>query len=134
MARVIVIDDDEQIRGFLQRLLEHAGHLVATAGNGDEGIELHQQEHADLIVTDILMPVQGGIETIYELRRASPDVKIIAISGGGAYGAPNHYMELARKIGAHSAFTKPFDSKALLDTVGELLANSQSSIKEQTYS
>jgi DNA-binding response OmpR family regulator len=134
MASVVVIDDDERIRRFLQRLLEHAGHRVVTAGNGDEGIELYRRERADLVITDILMPVKDGISTIHELRRAFPEVKIIAMSGGGTYSTPGHYLELAGKMGAQRTLTKPFDAKALLESVGELLTDQRPVAEGPSYS
>lgn len=121
MARIIVIDDDEQIRSLLRTMLERLGHRVATAADGNEGIKLYLAERADLIITDILMPVQEGIGTIYELRRLVPDIKIIAMSGGGGYGTPGHYVEMAKKIGACRTFTKPFKLKHMMETVKELV-------------
>jgi DNA-binding NtrC family response regulator len=130
MAHVIVIEDDESIRRLLQQMLEHAGHHVTTVGNGDECIELFHRERPDRVITDILMPVKEGIGTIYELRRAFPDVKIIAMSAGGSYGTPSHYVERTGRIGAQLIFTKSFETKVLLESVGELLADSRSSGEE----
>jgi DNA-binding NtrC family response regulator len=121
MARIIVIDDDEQILSLLRAVLEQAGHQVATAANGDEGIRFYRAQKADVIITDILMPVKEGIGTIYELRRLDSDVKIIAMSGGGGYGTTDHYMDMARKIGASRTFSKPFDVNQMMETVKELL-------------
>ncbi len=132
MARIIVIDDDEQIRDMLRLMLERAGYNVTTATNGDEGLKLQEKEKADLVITDILMPVQEGIGTIYELRHNYPEVKIIAISGGGGYGTPSHYVDMAKKIGAHRVFMKPFDTQQMLDTVSELLR--KASLAPSTHS
>lgn len=121
MARIVVIDDDEQIRSLLHSTLERAGHRVVTAANGDEGIKLYRDEKADLIITDILMPVKEGIGTIYELRRSVPDVSIIAMSGGGGYGTPGHYIDMAKKIGACRTFTKPFNIRQMLEAVKDLV-------------
>lgn len=120
MARILVIDDDEQIRDLLLLTLERAGHDVVTAPNGEEGTRLYRSQKQDLIITDILMPEKEGILTIYELRRDFPDVKIIAISGGGQFGPPSHYLEMAKHIGALRAIAKPFDSKQLHEAVSEL--------------
>ncbi len=78
MARILVIEDEEDIRGLYKRLLKQAGHEVIEAADGDLGITLYRAEHPDLIITDIIMPGKEGIETIMELRREFKDIKIIA--------------------------------------------------------
>src|SRR5437762_7182307 len=82
MARILVIDDDAQVRGAVRRVLERAGHTVVDVADGEAGIRAHRERPTDLIITDIFMPEQDGIETIQQLRREFPRVKIIAISGG----------------------------------------------------
>lgn len=123
MAKILVIDDDEQVRGLMQQVLVRAGHDVTTAGGGQRGMELFRQERADLIIADILMPGMDGIETILELRRCSPDVKIIAISGGGRLG-PDVYLDLAKRCGVSCALSKPIGPRELTGRVAELLASS----------
>ena len=81
MARILVIDDDEQMRSLLCRILTHDGHDVFEADNGQTGIEIFDKEGADLVITDLVMPEKDGIETIVVLRRTFPALKIIAISG-----------------------------------------------------
>lgn len=120
MTRVMVIDDDEQIRELLRKTLERDGYEVITAANGDEGIRLHRCKSADVIITDILMPVKEGVSTIHELLSEFPDVKIIAITGGGNYGPLNHYLTMAHQIGAHRVIAKPFIRRQILDAVSEL--------------
>ena len=120
MAYVMVIDDDEQIRELLRQTLERDGYEVATAANGDEGIRLHRAKSADVIITDILMPVKEGLSTIHELRSEFPDVKIIAITGGGRHGPLSHYLAMASQIGAHRVIAKPFIRRQILDAVSEL--------------
>ena len=121
MTHVMVIDDDEQIRELLRETLERDGYEVVTAANGDEGIRLHRSKSADVIITDILMPVREGISTIHELRNEFPDVKIIAITGGGHSGPLSHYLSMANQIGAHRVIAKPFVRRQILDAVSELV-------------
>ena len=121
MARILVIDDDEAIRQLLRAWLERSGYEVAEAANGAEGCEAFRKEPADLVVTDIIMPEKEGLETMVELRNEYPDVKIIAISGGGIEDA-EHYLEGARLVGgALRTFTKPLDRKEFIEAVKELL-------------
>jgi len=120
MASILVIDDDEQILRTLHQVLEIEGHEVVDASNGKEGIRLFKENGADLIITDIVMPEKEGLETITELRRDFPDVKIIAISGGGRVD-PESYLKLAKGFGALRTLTKPFEREELLEAVRELL-------------
>jgi len=119
MPTVLIIDDEDQVRKLTRQILELEGYSVLEAGDGDSGIAMVGQNEIDLIITDIIMPGKEGIETIFELRKATPEVKIIAISGGGRMG-PTGYLELARKFGADRAFAKPFGRKELVDAVTEL--------------
>jgi len=121
MARILVIDDDVSVRSMLKRILEHDGHQVSEADDGDVGIKRYRDNPTDLVITDIIMPNKEGIETILELRRDFPDIKIIAISGGGRVG-PNDYLNAARLLGAKGTFTKPFDTREVLDTVNQLVS------------
>ena len=120
MAYILVIDDDDQIRALLQQVLERAGHKVVSAADGNQGIKLFRAQAADLIITDIIMPEKEGLETIMELRRDFPEVRIIAISGGGRM-KPDEYLHLAERCGAHRTLTKPFWREELLAAVRECL-------------
>ena len=82
MKRLLVIDDDDQMRQMLKQMLERAGYEIIDAPDGQTGIELYRQNPTDLIITDLIMPQKDGMETIIELKRDFPNVKIIAISGG----------------------------------------------------
>ncbi len=120
MGMILIIDDDDQIRRMLRKTLEHAGYKVMDAPNGKEGIRIYRENPADLIITDIIMPEKEGLETIMDLRREFPEVKIIAISGGGHIG-PETYMEMAEKVGAQRTLSKPLEREKLLSTIKELL-------------
>jgi DNA-binding response OmpR family regulator len=117
---ILVIDDDEVIRSLLRSLLERDGYDVMEAENGKIGLKLIRENGADLVITDLIMPEKEGIETIRELRRDFSDVKIIAISGGGAIG-PETYLQMAKGMGAHRVFEKPFKLKEMSEAIRELL-------------
>ncbi|MBW2709831.1 MAG: response regulator [Deltaproteobacteria bacterium] len=117
---ILVIDDDETIRELLRAILEREGYRVLEASDGDKGIKQFRETPTDLVITDIIMPGKEGIETIRDLRREFPDVKIIAISGGGRIG-PDAYLEMAKVLGALRTFSKPFDQKSLLKAVEEVI-------------
>ena len=121
MARILVIDDEDELRSMLRQMLEFAGHEVAEAVNGAEGIEIYERDAPDLIITDIIMPEQEGVETIIALRRADSALPIIAISGGGRLDATD-FLTMAKKLGARRTLTKPFRRDQLLDAVNECLA------------
>jgi CheY-like chemotaxis protein len=121
MARILVMDDDPQVRIILQRLLEKNGYEVVDAPDGKEGTRLFRQQPADLVITDIFMPEKDGIEVIQELTEDFPDVRIIAISGGGKTGKLD-FLPHAEALGAHLTFRKPLDLKELLDAVRTLIS------------
>ncbi len=118
--RILVIDDDAQVRGILRRLLEGAGYAVVDAPDGQEGVQLYRQQPADLVITDIFMPEKDGLEVIQELTQGFPDVRIIAISGGGQTGKLD-LLPHAEAFGALRTFQKPLDLKELLNAVKTLL-------------
>lgn len=119
MARVLIIDDNDQVREKLREVLEYAGHEVVEASDGKDGMRFFQKDQTELVITDVLMPEKDGLETIMGLRRDFPDVKIIAISGGGRIG-PDNYLRTAKLLGAQYTFTKPFKLKELLGAVRDL--------------
>jgi CheY-like chemotaxis protein len=82
MARILILDDEEDMRESLRRALERSGHDVLAAAGGREGLKIHRATPADLVITDILMPELDGIEVLKQMLCDSPDLKVIAISGG----------------------------------------------------
>jgi DNA-binding response OmpR family regulator len=120
--KILVIDDDDQMRILLRQVMEWAGYEVMEAGDGREGMAKQRAFAADLIITDLIMPEQEGLETITSLRKEYPRLKIIAISGGGRIG-PEAYLPAAIELGADRVFSKPFDVRELADAVKELLAH-----------
>jgi CheY-like chemotaxis protein len=121
-ARILIIDDEVQIREMLDQMLSREGYQVVHAPNGKEGMEICRGQEVDLIITDIIMPEKDGIEMILELRHDFPHLKVIAISGGGRLG-PDGYLEMAKKLGAHRTFFKPFNRREILDAVEDLLTD-----------
>jgi len=117
LGRILVLDDDEAVRGLLQHALADAGYEVRSARDGREGMRLVANEPFDLVLTDLIMPDQEGIETIRNLHRDYPSIRIVAISG--AMDAV--YLKTAELLGAHAALRKPIDREELLRTVRALL-------------
>jgi DNA-binding NtrC family response regulator len=120
MGTVLVIEDDTDVRTLLRRRLERAGHEVVEAPDGRTGVRKYRESPTDVIITDIIMPEQEGLETIMALRKDFPNVKIVAISGGGVAMPGSTCLHLAAKLGAEATFTKPLDFDALLSTVARL--------------
>ncbi len=121
MAKVLIIDDDTQIRKVVRKSLEREGHLVIEACNGAEGIEAFKRQPTDLVITDIIMPEKEGIETIKELTKEFPGIKVIAISGGSQHLAPELWLNVAKCLGAVRILTKPFTYEELIDVVNSVL-------------
>jgi len=120
MARILLIEDNDALRTTLVELLTLAGHTVAEAGNGRDGLDLFRHSGADLVITDLVMPEIEGLDVVRELRSAQSPVNIIAISGGGRASAAV-YLEAARLLGASKTLHKPFSAAALLAAIDELL-------------
>lgn len=120
MSHILVIDDDVHIRELINIMLTGEGHTVVLAEDGMVGLEMLNEDNFDLIITDIIMPNQEGIETIVQIKSQSPDTKILAISGGGRIGSTN-YLSLAENFGVHKTLSKPFYHKDFIDCINELL-------------
>ena len=119
MRRILVIDDDDQYRSLLVRALTDAGHVVRGAANGRAGLRELSQGAVDVVITDLLMPDMDGIEIVATLRRESPHVRIVAISGGGRIDA-GEYLRLAQHLGADRTLRKPFTLASLCAAIDEL--------------
>ncbi len=120
MARILIIDDQDQVRRLILDLLPQH-HQLLEAKNGVEGLRLYRQQPIDLVLCDLFMPDKDGIETIRELRRHNPAVKIVAMSGGSFDGRMN-LLGIARVLGADCVLGKPFDHETLCTTVEDVLA------------
>lgn len=116
MAQILVIDDEFEVRSTIRFMLEREGHEVTEALDGQEGMELFLKKPADLIITDILMPNQDGIETLLQLHADHPNIPVIVISGNAT-----EHLDLASEFGANSVLHKPFKYKELTDAVNQAL-------------
>ena len=123
MARLLVIDDDPTIRALVAGLLEELGHSVVEAIDGRAGLALFAKQGFDLVVTDIVMPEQEGIETIGAIRRLSRAVPILAISGSATVGSSGDYLRAAAALGASATLQKPIVPDAFVATIERLLAD-----------
>jgi len=116
-GRILVLDDDDAVRGLLEQVLSDAGYEVMSARDGREGMRLVASRPFDLVLTDLIMPDQEGIETIRGLHRDYPSIRIVAMSGA----ADAVYLKTAELLGAHVTLRKPIDCQDLLRTIRELL-------------
>jgi DNA-binding response OmpR family regulator len=119
MTKILVIDDERDIRDLLRYLLESKGYEVLEAGNGEDGLRVFQRTPADLVMTDILMPDKEGLATIIDLKKKYPHLKIIAMSGASK---SDHYLSFARKLGADKILEKPFNLQTVMQAIEELLS------------
>ena len=119
MAHILVIDDEAALRKVISLALTGRGDRVSQAENGRVAIQLLRSGTFDLVITDLLMPEQDGIETIIALRQNLPPTPVIAMSG-----APNNsalYLEIAQRLGVRRTLAKPFDISELITAVDEVL-------------
>ena len=121
MARILIIDDEEDVRYVVRRNLGAAGHEILEAAHGGEGIEISKSEDLDLIITDIFMPEVEWLETLRRIMKDQPDQKIMVISGGGRSGYLN-VLDAAMSLGAMEQIAKPFSPSELLTKVDLCLA------------
>jgi DNA-binding response OmpR family regulator len=117
--RILVVDDNEDLRTTIQALLQADGFEVSVAADGEAALLLHRAQPADVVVTDLFMPDKDGIETIIELKKLYPNVKIIAMSGWTSTQGSD-YLQVAREIGAAVTLQKPFDPLELSRVVRQL--------------
>jgi len=120
MAHILIIDDDQQIRMALRQVLEIADHEVTELADGTGAVAAYQEQQPDLVITDIIMPDQEGLATIVALQKVAPQLKIIAISGGGKL-VDTSFLSVAERLGASRVLAKPFDRHELMQIVAELL-------------
>jgi len=117
VTRVLVVDDDADARAVARAILEHAG---IEAVDGAAALRAYRDVGADLVLCDLFMPDMDGLELIRQLRRESPVVKIIAMSGGGFHGTVD-MLDVARHLGAAETLPKPFSLHELVQAVERVL-------------
>jgi DNA-binding response OmpR family regulator len=118
-AVVCVIDDDELVRSTICRALKDAGFEVVEAEDGFNGLKVIEDSKARVAVIDIVMPTRAGHDVIVDASRKFPDLKILAVSGGGT-AEPGEYLELALQLGAHDVLEKPFRQAELVRKIMKL--------------
>ncbi len=118
-GRVLVVDDEPEIRRLLRQFLEHAGYRVTEAPNGKQAVAEVDAGGVALVITDLVMPEKEGIETIREMRSRHPDVKIIAMSG--AFGG--RFLRTAEMLGANATLSKPLRAESVVRTAREVLGH-----------
>lgn len=121
MARILLVDDDSDIREILRDHLESAGHSVVEAQNGRIGMVMLNQNPCDLVITDVYMPDGDGLEFISELHAKAEELPVIAMSGGGNHDFGLHMLSVSSVLGARAILAKPFNSEVLLQTVEQVL-------------
>ncbi len=121
MATILVIDDEDVDRMLVAELLRAEGHEVVEAADGVEGMAAMGASSLDLLVTDIMMPGKDGLQTIIDIKKDRPDMKIIAVSGGGRHMQLSS-LDMAKHLGAGATLVKPVSAENLIAAVDELLA------------
>ncbi len=122
MSKLLIVEDDAQVRAMLRESLVIEGFEIVEAENGRQALDRFRAELPDLVITDIIMPEQDGVETIHALRKEFPKAKIIAISGGSAHIAGDYLLGTAGALGAVSTFEKPLDMAILIQAIRKALA------------
>ena len=123
MPSVLVVDDEDQVRQLIRETLEQAGYDVEEACDGKQGLERYRAKQTDLVIMDILMPDQDGLESIMTLRREFPASRVIAITGGSDMIGILNFLDVAKMLGARRTLQKPFEVKALLEAVAAEMAD-----------
>lgn len=117
MARILIIADSPDMRLTIRTMLETEDHEVVEAEDGAAGIDLYVQDPTDLVITDIMMPGQDGIETLLSLKADYPDIRVIVISG-----EERAFLSTVKEFGARAVLSKPFHINELLNAVREALS------------
>lgn len=122
MARILVVDDEAAVRTAVGKILSRAGHDVLEAADGKTALTMYQNDPGDVIIMDIYMPEMDGIEATIRLKHEFPDVKIVAVSGGG-YLDKAKILEREARLGALRTLAKPLHEQDILDAVSDALGS-----------
>ena len=132
MVSILVVDDDVEVGEVIRRVLERGGFGVRVVNSADAALHAVNESEPDVVVTDVIMPRQNGVDLIRALRALSAQIRIVAISGGGSFGPSSYkpdaisthaYLAAARAAGAGEVLSKPFDKEELLKAVRRVLPN-----------
>lgn len=121
IASILIVDDEAELRDVMTRVLTLRGHQVTGAANGVEASRAVANNRFDVVITDLIMPERDGIQVINELRRKYPEIKIVAMSGGG-HISRDQYLRIAKGLGAHALLEKPFLNQELIDAIDRVLS------------
>lgn len=122
MARILIVDDDEQVRGPFARMLGQVGHIVLQASNGREALEVLRAHSVDAVVTDVVMPEMDGLELMIALRKEFPDLPVVVMSGS-SLPTTMDVLGVARRLGARVSLPKPFRLGELLRAINGVIEN-----------
>lgn len=126
MANILIAEDDQELLDVLALTLRDAGHTITAARDGQEAVGLLKDNEFEILITDIVMPNKEGIETIMDVRRQWPEIKIVAMSGGG-FQTAQQYLDIAHKLGAAAILPKPFHRDQILAALDQILGSKPSS-------
>ena len=121
MAKILIVDDEPIMRDMLTQMLLQDHHEVLMAENGEQGCAIYREEQPELIITDIVMPEKNGLEMLMDLKKEFPELRVIAISGGGGITGAFDYLPVAKLVGADQILKKPFGIKEIRDAIATTL-------------
>jgi CheY-like chemotaxis protein len=119
MPKILLVDDNDTFRTAVGMMLEDMGHNVRQATNGEEALALQNDWHAEVLVTDLIMPEKEGLEVIQEFKQRYPEVLIVAMSAGGRMSAPE-LLKIANHFGASQTLAKPFTKEQLAESIAKV--------------
>lgn len=123
LKKILIVDDEPSVLKMLRKMLKDESEEILEAENGEQAIELCQEQEIDLMITDIIMPKKHGIDLIMEVKNKFPNLPIIAISGGGGVSGRFDYLEIAELLGANNILHKPFEAIDLRDAINNILGH-----------
>lgn len=124
-VRVLIVEDDPMLRRYLEEALLECGYAIIATANGEEAARVLLEQHVDAVLTDVLMPEQGGVSLIAELKRQQPDLPVVAMSGRGRIDLSIDSLALMRALGADATLEKPFAFTELERTMAFVISNAQ---------